>query len=123
MKTSLIMFASLTLLTGTLESQIEPAGICNDKTGNMYCNGSFENMIDLGNRNIMKSAGSGDIFIAKYDPKGSCIWASHYGNENDETAEAICSDAMGNTFSTGNFNATTRFRNIKVAASTSKIYH
>jgi hypothetical protein len=122
MKIRLMALAIHFIIIGQLQSQTNLGGICNDKLGNLYCGGNFENVIDLGNRNIMKSRGANDIFIAKYDTKGSCLWASHLGGDKDETVSAVCTDGAGNSFATGTFSMAARFKNISVTAASPKAY-
>ncbi|HEY4800027.1 MAG TPA: hypothetical protein VII99_13185, partial [Bacteroidia bacterium] len=50
--------------------------ICIDTMGNSYITGAFHNGIaSFGTCTTLSAAGWSDIFVAKYDNNGNCIWA------------------------------------------------
>ncbi len=62
-----------------------------DTHGNMYITGYFYGEIKFGNITI-DSHGGEDMFIAKYDPFGNCLWAKSIGGEGDDTGLSISVD-------------------------------
>jgi prepilin-type N-terminal cleavage/methylation domain-containing protein/uncharacterized delta-60 repeat protein len=57
----------------------------------------------------LTSAGSYDIFIAKYNPNGSLAWAKKAGGTSFEYGSGITSLSDGSTVITGGFNGTATF--------------
>jgi len=47
------------------------------------------------------SAGSGDAFVRKYDPKGNELWARQFGTAESDEAHALAVDAGGNILVAG----------------------
>ncbi|WP_317896669.1 OmpA family protein [Aurantibacillus circumpalustris] len=122
MKTIHIALIISLLATTLTYAQNEFGGICHDNSGNLYCAGSFRNVLELGNKYTIKSKGESDVYIAKYESNGDCIWATRYGGLYSERVSDICSDSKGSTYVTGSFSNTTSFRNLKIVASTIKTY-
>ena len=91
-----------------------------DVAGNTYMGGLFtgtadfdRNAVHSGNEDILTARGSGDAFVAKYDPSGQFLWARRMGGDStlisDDTGYGIATDNSGNVFLTGNFGATADF--------------
>jgi hypothetical protein len=72
-----------------LDQSIE---LTTDSAGNVYITGITKNQ--LGDTQF----GSGDIFVAKYDPSGTLLWTKQYGTGLNENGYAIQVDAAGNIF-------------------------
>ncbi len=92
------------------------ADICNginfDASGNLGCTGSFTGTVDFDpNAGVVNltSAGQGDIYVLKLDVNGNWVWVSQHGGTSDETGKALCFDASGAAYVTGNFSGTTYF--------------
>lgn len=79
-------------------------------------------MIDLGSGNIINGLDSFNIYVAKFNSKGACAWVSRFGGDHSQTVSGLACDATGNTYATGSFSNTTRFRTIKISASSTKTY-
>jgi hypothetical protein len=81
-------------------------GVAIDASGNGLVAGSFCGTVDFGG-GPLTSAGSSNIFVAKYGPDGSFLWAKRYGEAGgDGGAYKLTTDAAGNvivpaTYSTG----------------------
>lgn len=78
------------------------AGVATDAAGNVYVAGTFYGTIDLGN-GMLVSAGMSDIFLAKFDPLGSCVWSKRFGDTDVQSPQAIAVDAGGNIYLCGAF--------------------
>lgn len=57
----------------------------------------------------LAGTGASSIFLAKYDPFGSCLWSRVEGSPGDDVARGIATDAQGNTFITGSYSALAQF--------------
>jgi hypothetical protein len=78
-------------------SSNDPAhGITTDNSGNVYVTGYTFGALD-GNTN----AGSGDIFVVKYDSAGVKQWTQQLGTGVYDSAYGIASDSSGNVYVTG----------------------
>lgn len=76
-----------------------------DATGNATISGVFALTVDFGGVPI-SSAGSNDIFVAKYNgATSSHIWSKGFGGTAAESGESVATDVSGNVFITGNFNS------------------
>lgn len=95
---------------GGVENE-ESKDIVLDASGNVHITGFFFSTADFdpgaGTANL-NSAGSRDMFIAKYSPSGGYLWAKHIGHTQSETSNALVLDGSGNVHATG------FFRGIKV---------
>lgn len=80
-----------------------------DAAGNVYITGSFTNTADFdpgaGTQNLVSTSNTEDIFLAKYDPSGSYLYAVRMGGTNSESGETIAIDASGNAYITGIFSS------------------
>jgi hypothetical protein len=83
-----------------------------DASGNSYITGYFNGTVDFdpgaGTQNL-SSAGSSDIFLAKYDASGNYVWAKNMGGTSTDIAYALAIDASGNSYITGDFASTADF--------------
>lgn len=126
--------AAAAVLTGSPEpavytSRLDGAGqehvldMVTDTSGNVYVAGSFSSeemklqvFKDAASGNgaaaeaanqtrTLRSAGGTDLFLAKYDPQGTLIWARSAGGAGNEAATGLALDPAGNIYVTGFFSA------------------
>ncbi|MET3542304.1 Tfp pilus assembly major pilin PilA, partial [Pontibacter aydingkolensis] len=83
-------------------------GIAVDGQGNAYVTGEFLGTATFGSTTLT-SAGYDDIFVAKYDPSGTLVWAKQAGNTNSDYGRGIAVDGQGNAYVTGEFLGTATF--------------
>ena len=77
-----------------------------DPNDNIYVTGSYNNdTISFGNNIILVSdpGSSTNIFVAKYDSTGSCMWARNAAGQTATQGNGITADANGNSYVTGDF--------------------
>lgn len=79
--------------------------VATDATGNAYIAGSYTSaFIDFGTFSLLNAfSGTADIFVVKYDPSGTVLWANTIGAADGDAATAIKVDASGNVLVTGWF--------------------
>ncbi|MGD1047129.1 MAG: hypothetical protein ABR899_00075 [Candidatus Krumholzibacteriaceae bacterium] len=79
-----------------------------DASGNVIVTGVFYGAVDFGD-GALTSAGSSDIFVAKFGSDGACLWSKRFGDESGQTAQAVAVDASGDIFVAGYFEGTVDF--------------
>jgi hypothetical protein len=90
--------------TGTDQS----FGLAVDGNGNAYISGQFGPAtanfnIGGSGADTLKSAGSSDIFLAKYDAAGNYLWAKSMGGRGADPGRGVAVDGRGNAYVTGFF--------------------
>jgi hypothetical protein len=73
-----------------------------DPAGDVLVTGYFSGTMDLGCGPI-GSAGYTDMYLAKLDPSGNCLWSNRYGAAMDEGGSTVAVDAAGNVLVAGYF--------------------
>lgn len=81
------------------------AAIAQDKSGNIVMAGSFRGSITIDTKTLT-SAGDDDLFIAKFSPAGTLMWANSFGDAKVQNASGVGLDANGNVYVAGNFKGT-----------------
>jgi hypothetical protein len=94
---------------GTLDDQ--SFGVALDGTGNVMMTGVFQNTVDFGGGGPgLTSAGSYDMFVAKYlGTDGSHVWSKRFGSTGFDSGSALAMDGSGNVVVTGTFQNTVDF--------------
>jgi len=92
---------------GTFEGRLGH-GIATDSSGNSIVTGHFRSTATFGDTTLT-SAGSVDIFIAKYDGDGNFLWVEQAGGTGFDGGGAIATDGSGNSIVTGGFSGTATF--------------
>ncbi len=96
-------------------NEVEVRGISTDADGNSYLTGIFYGTATFGTETLT-SFGSQDIFLAKFDDGGGCLWVKQAGGTQTDYGNAISIDADGNSFLTGYFNGTATFGTISLTS-------
>lgn len=81
--------------------------------GTIYVAGSFNSSCDFDpspNTYNLSSSGKNDIFLAKYSPSGSLIWAHKAGSSEHDNGSSVNVDPDGNVVLFATFNHTVDFR-------------
>ena len=85
----------------TSSSQSTGNDIAVDAAGNSYVTGFFSSAATF---DAISLTGAGkDIFIAKYDPSGTAVWAKSANGTAEDMGMSIAIDASGNSYMTGYF--------------------
>ena len=73
--------------------------------GNVFITGVFYGTTDFNPSptatNVLSSAGSGDIFVSKFDSNGNFVWAKQMSGTNYDEGNSIAVDASENIYITG----------------------
>jgi hypothetical protein len=84
---------------------------CTDVNGNVYIVGNYTSITitfgttTLTNGNILGNY-TGDVYIVKYAPNGTVLWAKSAPGSGDDYFTSISTDASGNVYVTGSYNFT-----------------
>lgn len=81
-------------------------GVAVDIATNVYITGLFAGTAAFGATNLT-ATGSTDMFLARYDANGNCIWVTKAGGSAVDQGRAVKCDANGNVFVAGDFNSAT----------------
>ena len=68
----------------------------------LYLSGSFYGSLTIDSYNINGSGGM-DMFLAKFDLNGNCLWLKKAGSALDDYLGTVSIDPSGNVYWTGNF--------------------
>ena len=85
-----------------------PTSIKTDAAGNSYITGFFYGTATFGGY-MVTASGAQDVFIAKYDNTGLCLWAKSAGGSQSDIGNGIAIDNAGNVIVTGEFKGTASF--------------
>ncbi len=83
-------------------------GITCDTAGNIYVVGLFSLTATFGTHTVT-SSGDYDVFVAKYDPNGTCLWVNSGGGTGWDVGSGVNIDKLGNCYITGAFRNTATF--------------
>ena len=87
-----------------------------DNNGNSYVTGWFETYAVFGPYTLTSSGGR-DIFVAKLDVNGNCLWATKAGGLVFDRGYSIAIDNNGNSYVTGDFQVTATFGSYSLTSS------
>jgi len=91
--------------------------------GNIFITGTFRETISFGSCSVSSNTnGVQWVFVAKFDPNGTCLWAASAGNSGTfghagHLGTGISVDVGENVYVTGNFYNVIDFDNITIQAS------
>lgn len=100
-------------------------GVASDAAGNSYMTGNFSGTVDFdpanvhaGDSDILTANGSLDIYVAKYAPDSSLVWAVRMGGNaaspGSDIGQSVDLDGNGNIIVTGSFRGTADFGSINL---------
>jgi PKD repeat protein len=95
---SLGVFQWGTMTIGDYESHSNSIAV--DESSNCFVTGNITGLTVFDSDTI-NTYGSGDIFLAKYNISGNCIWVKHAGGSYNDESNEISLDNNGNLFITG----------------------
>jgi hypothetical protein len=93
---------------------VQNQGMAIDSKGNSYITGYFIGTTTFDTFKL--TASSSDIYVAKYSPSGTCLWAICPANTDPSNGYGICTDEKGNSYIAGNFGGTLTFGSIQITS-------
>jgi hypothetical protein len=93
--------------------------ITTDLVGNIYVTGYFSDTTAF-DMDTITALGNQDIFIAKYNSSGNCVWAKRAGGNysgnlySDDVGYAVVADTLGYLYVTGSFVDTADFNSFTI---------
>jgi hypothetical protein len=92
-----------------------------DGLGNAYAVGYFQQSASFGD-STLTSTGSGDVYIAKYNPDGDLVWVVQGGSDDTDEGFGVAVDDVGNVVATGYFTGTATFGDTTLTATFKEIF-
>jgi PKD repeat protein len=94
--------------SGGSGAQAVPYASAVDSSGNVIVVGWFSGTVNFGG-GPLTSAGSSNIFVAKYSSTGGHLWSQRFGDTYSSAARGVAVDASGNVVVVGTFSGTVNF--------------
>jgi hypothetical protein len=83
----------------------EGRSISTDNSGNVLVTGNFISTSIIFGTYTLSNTGNSDLFIVKYDPNGTVLWANSVGGTLTEGCNGISIDLNSNIYVTGQFSS------------------
>ena len=83
-------------------------GIATDSSGNVYVTGYYQGTVTIGSTTLT-SAGSYDVFVAKYNTSGTFQWVKSISGTSTDNGTGIATDSSGNVYVIGYYVGTIDF--------------
>ncbi len=84
-------------------------GVATDESGNIYITSAYRQpTMSIGTTTLTNTSTAGstyDIYVAKYDPSGTPVWASSVGGAGNDYSYGITVASTGKVYITGSFNS------------------
>lgn len=95
------------IMTGTLEERMYDIEI--DYAGNIYLAGQFRGTFVASELDPVRTNGSYDGVVVKYNSQGIYEWARNVGGSARDSVDSVTADAYGNVFIAGTFRSVVDF--------------
>lgn len=92
--------------TLALNQQNYPAALARAPNGDLLLTGRFYGTLDLGTVQLT-STGGADLFLARFDGNGHCLWAVRDGGGGDDAAASLALAANGDILVGGSYTGST----------------
>jgi chitodextrinase len=79
-------------------------GVAVDGDRNVIVTGTFTDTADFGASGALRSAGEGDVFLAKYTAAGTPVWAKRFGGTGADIGYSVAVDRSANCDGSGGTN-------------------
>jgi len=100
-------------ISGGTSGSDRGTAIATDANGNSYVTGYFDGFsgaCTFGTQSAGTTSNTYEIFVAKFDSAGTCLWVTAVdGNDDEDWPEDIALDANGNSYITGYYAGTANF--------------
>jgi hypothetical protein len=98
--------------TWGIDAEDRGYGVAVDGAGYSYVTGRFSNKVDFNpgeGEDWHTSLGGYDIYLSKFDPSGTFLWAKTWGADLDDYGRGVAVDGSGGIYVTGYFMGTVDF--------------
>ncbi|HYD90816.1 MAG TPA: SBBP repeat-containing protein, partial [Flavobacterium sp.] len=92
-----------------------------DFNGNIYATGYFSGTVEFGDKTLTWD-GYNDIFLAKYDLNGNCLWAKKAGGASIDIGLGLGIDVYGNPYVCGTYFGNATFGNSSTSGPEQEIF-
>jgi hypothetical protein len=75
--------------------------LATDPDGNLIIAGWFDGEVIFPEKPPFPTKGAGDMFLAKFDPSGTLLWAAAHGTTGEDVPTAVATDGARNVLLTG----------------------
>ena len=92
-------------------------GLDLDEAGNAYTTGFFSGMLNLSYQDTLYAKGGKydlDVYVAKYDPDGTLLWAQNAGGVHMDQGRDLVVDPAGNSYISGFINTFAEFGSFEI---------
>ncbi|HRZ75986.1 MAG TPA: SBBP repeat-containing protein, partial [Bacteroidales bacterium] len=79
-----------------------------DAGGNILMTGSFSGSLTLGTTTLVSSGGT-DMFLLRFSPTGSLLWARRAGGGSSDAGTSVATDLSGNIYVSGSYRGNASF--------------
>jgi hypothetical protein len=93
-----------------------PQAVAVDGSGNLVVAGYYHGTANFGGEALV-SAGSSDVFVAKYSSAGAHLWSKRFGDNQSQWAYSVAVDGAGEVVVGGAFNGTMDFGGVSLVNS------
>jgi hypothetical protein len=93
---------------GVLSGEKYGESVAVTESHEIWMTGTFTGAIDFGGGTLM-DAGSGDVFLAKFDAAGNHIWSQRYGDSDFQYSWGVATDEIGCVVAVGQYSGTIDF--------------
>jgi hypothetical protein len=97
-------------------------GVATDGKGSCFLTGEFTEKFKLGGEEV-QSRGSTDIYVAKFDEKGTLRWITTAGGDKSDNAYTMVCDDKGDLLLAGSFGGTAKFGEAEVTSAGSNDFY
>lgn len=94
----------------------EASGISINDMGEVLAAGTYKGTLDVGNQFISSQGASEDIYLVRYQPGGTPIWAKSFGDTADQNAPYLAVNNKGNIALSSNLIGTVNFGGADLSA-------
>jgi hypothetical protein len=93
---------------GMADQSVSANALAVTPDGDVFITGHFGGSLSVGETNL-ESVGSQDVLVARLDTEGNWLWAQRAGGTEDDTAQAIALNSVGDAYVTGSFQGSSTF--------------
>lgn len=94
---------------GTVAGNDGANGVAINAAGEVLITGTYEGVVNVGGKSLSSQSGSKDIFLVRYKPDGTALWAKSFGDVEDQSMPVMAENDKGNAALAGTLTGTVDF--------------